>query len=83
MNRISKYNRLKDTPPVTQLNEYDVPPPSCSVPPSNAKVFDAVTLIIEVEVYEHTCRVSVPPIRLTSLDPNDSTESRVNVPQAP
>jgi hypothetical protein len=33
--------------------------------PSTANDFDAITLIIEAEVYEHTYRVSVPPIRLT------------------
>jgi hypothetical protein len=49
------------------------------VPPSIANDFEPVTLIIEVYglVNEHSYRVSIPPIRLTSLDANDCTESRV------
>jgi hypothetical protein len=80
-NSISTSNSISTPSSVTQLNEFDVPPPSCSVPPSIANDFEAVTLITEVYgvVNEHTYRVSVPLVRFTLFDANDCTELRVNV----
>jgi hypothetical protein len=79
VNSISTSNSFSTPPSVTQLKEYDVHPPSFNVPPSIANDFEAVTLIIEVSVYEHTYRVFIPLISITSSDTNDCTESRMRV----
>jgi hypothetical protein len=45
---ISTWNSLNSPSFVTQLKQYGIPLPSCSLPPSIANDFEPVTLIIDV-----------------------------------